>query len=169
MGEGSEGERRGSEGEVAGSPTAFADPETDRRCRRASAQHGHTLYIPSGALWGASDIQKMADRGTLKGLKVTMTKAPRCFRLEGGLAELNETVTERRTVLYEGSVRSLCPLAPNNVNTMAAAAMAAHSLGFDQVQGCLVSDPHHSPLPWLWGESGGSGVDQGYGERAGGV
>ncbi|XP_042200353.1 putative L-aspartate dehydrogenase [Callorhinchus milii] len=51
---------------MAGSPTAFADPETDRRCRRASAQHGHTLYIPSGALWGASDIQKMADRGTLK-------------------------------------------------------------------------------------------------------
>ena len=40
-----------------------------------------------------------------------------------------------------GSVRGLCPLAPNNVNTMAAAALAAHNLGFDKVQGSLVSDP----------------------------
>ena len=40
-----------------------------------------------------------------------------------------------------GDVRSLCPLAPMNVNTMAAAAMAAHNLGFDSVQGKLVADP----------------------------
>jgi len=39
-----------------------------------------------------------------------------------------------------GSVRQLCPMAPNNVNTMACAAIAAHNLGFDQVQGCLVAD-----------------------------
>ena len=40
-----------------------------------------------------------------------------------------------------GPVRGLCPLAPNNVNTMAAAALAAPNLGFDGVRGCLVSDP----------------------------
>jgi hypothetical protein len=40
-----------------------------------------------------------------------------------------------------GPVRALCPLAPHNVNTMAAAAIAAHNLGFDKVQGQLVSDP----------------------------
>ena len=32
-------------------------------------------------------------------------------------------------------------MAPNNVNTMAAACMAAPTLGFDGVQGCLVADP----------------------------
>ena len=42
-----------------------------------------------------------------------------------------------------GPVRALCPLAPHNVNTMAAAAIAAHNLGFDKVQGQLVSDPRY--------------------------
>ena len=40
-----------------------------------------------------------------------------------------------------GPVRELCALAPNNVNTMACAAIAAHNLGFDGVTGCLVADP----------------------------
>ena len=33
---------------------------------RASAKFSHGLYVPAGALWGGHDIQKMADRGTLK-------------------------------------------------------------------------------------------------------
>ncbi|CAG2164511.1 unnamed protein product [Oppiella nova] len=32
--------------------------------------------------------------------------------------------------------------APNNVNTMAAAAIAGYSLGFDGTIGCLISDPN---------------------------
>lgn len=43
-------------------------------------------------------------------------------------------------VLWRGPVRALCPLAPNNVNTMACAALAAHNLGFDRTVGCLVAD-----------------------------
>ena len=45
------------------------------------------------------------------------------------------------TVLYDGPIRDLAPLAPNNVNTMAAAALAAPNLGFDGVQARLVVDP----------------------------
>ncbi|XP_043914910.1 putative L-aspartate dehydrogenase isoform X1 [Protopterus annectens] len=126
---------------MVGSPTAFAELETETRLRKAAETSGKTLYIPSGALWGAHDIQKMADRKTLKYLKVTMTKHPDSFKLEDPIKELNEKAREKRTVLYNGSVRSLCSLAPNNVNTMAAAAMAAHNLGFDNVHGCLVADP----------------------------
>lgn len=37
-------------------------------------------------------------------------------------------------VVYDGPVRALCPLAPNNVNTMACAAIAGHTLGFDGVR-----------------------------------
>ena len=44
-------------------------------------------------------------------------------------------------MLFLGPVRDLCPLAPNNVNTMAVASIAAHNLGFDGVQGCLIADP----------------------------
>ncbi len=70
-----------------------------------------------------------------------MRKHPRSFKLEGDLREKNSLVTSESTVLFEGPVRQLCPLAPNNVNTMAAAAIAARSLGFDNVVGKLVADP----------------------------
>ncbi|XP_048378931.1 aspartate dehydrogenase domain-containing protein isoform X2 [Stegostoma tigrinum] len=75
------------------------------------------------------------------GLKVTMSKHPDSFKLRGHLQELKESMKGQRVVLYDGSVRNLCELAPNNVNTMAAAAMAGHTLGFDRVQGSLVADP----------------------------
>ncbi|KAM8927503.1 aspartate dehydrogenase domain-containing protein [Pelodytes ibericus] len=126
---------------LIGSPTAFADQSTESRLRERARLSGHTLYIPSGALWGGEDIQKMADRGALKGLRITMTKHPDSFKLVGLLVEKNKQVLNGRTVLYEGPVRGLCSLAPNNVNTMAAACMAAHTLGFDNVIGILVSDP----------------------------
>ena len=124
---------------MVGSPTAFAKPGTAAELIAAAKQHG--CYVPSGALWGGEDIQKMADRGTLQALRVTMTKHPSSFRLESPLKEKNDAVSEERVVLYDGPVLDLCPLAPNNVNTMAAAAIAAHNLGFEKVQGCLVSDP----------------------------
>lgn len=123
---------------MVGSPTALADQATEMRLREAARRGGHTLYVPRGALWGGEDIQRMDDRGVLQGLKVTMTKHPDSFRLEGAL---RERLGAGRAVLYEGPVRGLCPLAPNNVNTMAAACMAAPSLGFDGVQGCLIADP----------------------------
>uniref|UniRef100_A0A8C0HBG9 Aspartate dehydrogenase domain-containing protein n=1 Tax=Chelonoidis abingdonii TaxID=106734 RepID=A0A8C0HBG9_CHEAB len=134
---------------MVGSPTALADQATEMRLREAARHGGHTLYVPRGALWGSEDIQRMDDRGVLQGLKVTMIKHPDSFRLEGALRERLGAV---RAVLYEGPVRGLCPLAPNNVNTMAAACMAAPSLGFDGVQGCLIADPglvhpHSSLLP----------------------
>lgn len=44
-------------------------------------------------------------------------------------------------MLYEGPVRELCPLAPNNVNTMACAALAGHTLGLAGTIGRLVCDP----------------------------
>ncbi|XP_075459333.1 aspartate dehydrogenase domain-containing protein isoform X2 [Ascaphus truei] len=75
------------------------------------------------------------------GLKITMTKHPNSFKLKGQLVELNQQALNGRAVLYEGPVRSLCHLAPNNVNTMAAGCMAAHTLGFDSVIGALVADP----------------------------
>ena len=39
-----------------------------------------------------------------------------------------------------GPLRALCPIAPNNVNTMACAAIAGHTLGFDGLQAVLVAD-----------------------------
>ena len=128
-----------------GSPTGFADPATEAALRAAAAAGPHGLYVPTGALWGAGDIARMADRGTLRALCVTMKKHPASLKLEGQLGEavaaLLAAGTPGESVLYRGPVRGLCPLAPNNVNTMAAAAIAGHSLGFDGTTAVLVSDP----------------------------
>lgn len=130
---------------MVGSPTAFADAAVEVAMRQKAAAGPHGLYIPSGALWGAVDIQKMAELGTLTGARVTMRKHPSSFKLT------DEDMTEQSrqaanaptaTVLFEGPVRQLCPIAPNNVNTMACCALAAHTLGFDGVVGCLVADPN---------------------------
>lgn len=124
-----------------GSPTAFADAQTEAAVRLAATTHQHALYIPSGALWGANDIAKMAQRGTLRALRISMAKHPLSLKLDGELAvKLAEAtqVTDRAVILYSGPVRALCPLAPNNVNTMACAALAG--LGFDATHATLISD-----------------------------
>ncbi|KAL8176236.1 UNVERIFIED_CONTAM: hypothetical protein K2H54_026676 [Gekko kuhli] len=126
---------------MVGSPTALADSKTEQKLREVAQRSGHTLYIPSGALWGGQDIQRMDEGGLLQALTVTMVKHPNSFRLGGHLGELAQRALQGRMVLYDGPVRGLCPLAPNNVNTMAAACLAAPSLGFDGVKGCLIADP----------------------------
>lgn len=127
-----------------GSPTALADPEIEAALRQeANNKTGFGLYVPCGALWGIFDIEKMVQRKTLKGLTITMKKAPHHFKLEPPLSDkLKEAENKAgETVLYSGPVRQLCSMAPNNVNTMAAACIAASNLGFDGVTGVLVADP----------------------------
>jgi predicted dinucleotide-utilizing enzyme len=129
---------------MPGSPTAFANPQIERGLRSLANNGPHGLYIPSGALWGSRDIQKMADRGTLQGLIVTMRKAPHHLKLSGSVNDVMQKHLAEgfkgRAVLYEGPVRDLCSLAPNNVNTMAAAALAGHNLGFDKTVARLEMD-----------------------------
>lgn len=81
----------------------------------------------------------MADRGQLAALTVTMKKHPGSLKVLGDLVEPCRRAAEAgkgagEAVLYDGPVRALCSLAPNNVNTMAAAAVAGHTLGMDGVR-----------------------------------
>ncbi|XP_026644955.1 putative L-aspartate dehydrogenase isoform X3 [Microtus ochrogaster] len=123
---------------LVGSPSALADQTTEQRLMEASNHWGHTVFVARGALWGSEDIRRLDEAGGLQSLRVTMATHPDGFRLEGSLAAAHSSGP--RTVLYEGPVRGLCPLAPRNSNTMAAAALAAPSLGFDGVIGVLVAD-----------------------------
>ncbi|XP_036036510.1 putative L-aspartate dehydrogenase isoform X2 [Onychomys torridus] len=123
---------------LVGSPSALADQTTEQQLMEASNHWGHTVFVARGALWGAEDIRRLDAAGGLQSLRVTMATHPDGFRLEGSLAAAHNWGP--RTVLYEGPVRGLCPLAPRNSNTMAAAALAAPSLGFDRVIGVLVAD-----------------------------
>jgi len=130
---------------LVASTSTFADPAVDEAMgAEAKRTTGRGVYLTVGALWGAADIQRMAERGSLKGLRVTMKKHPASLKLSGEMGALNEQAKSKQeeTVLYEGSVRGLCPVAPNNVNTMATAAIAARAtLGFDGTTCSLVADP----------------------------
>ncbi|KAM4801344.1 aspartate dehydrogenase domain-containing protein isoform X2 [Urocitellus parryii] len=121
-----------------GSPSALANQTTERQLLEASHRWNHAVFVARGALWGTEDISRLDAAGGLQSLRVTMATHPDGFRLLGPLASAH--ITGPRTVLYEGPVRGLCPFAPRNSNTMAAAALAAPSLGFDHVIGVLVAD-----------------------------
>lgn len=88
---------------LVGSPTVFADRAVERSLLEAATEHG--VYVPSGALWGAEDIRKMSDNGSLAALTVTMKKHPASLKVLGHL--------EDRVQQVRGNA-SLCirPIAP---------------------------------------------------------
>ena len=132
------------------SVSALADVATERALRATAANNpgGHGLYLPSGAAWGIPDIIKMNELGTLKGLSVTMTFNGAALRLLDPLAGrlqtwLNDDTSPESIVLFEGKVRDLAPLAPNNVNTMTCLALAGDAVGLDHTRACLVAKKDH--------------------------
>ena len=129
-----------------GSPTALAKEDVEKIMKNLCApeKYARRVYIGRGALYGAEDIRIMAESGSLKALKITMTKDPSHLHVQPELIPLRDQAakTNQKTILYEGPVRNLCPLAPKNVNTMATASFAASNLGLDKVTGCLVADPN---------------------------
>lgn len=133
---------------LIGSPAALGNQETFSRLKQASELSGKSIFVPSGAFWGAHDVQKMADLNTLKALTVTMTFHPKSLKtVKEPLKSKIDSVSGKAMVLYDGPVREVLDLAPSNVNTLATAAIAGHNLGFDGVRGVLISDPsdeiHH--------------------------
>lgn len=145
---------------MMGSPTILANAEIESTLRRVAEDGvtGHSLLIPSGALWGAQDIQKMSMGGSLTGLQITMKKHPSSLKLVGELKDkLQQCPEGEEFIVYEGPVRELCPLAPNNVNTMAAASMAGACLGFDRTLALLVADTRleeHTVVVDVYGKNG---------------
>lgn len=134
----------------AGSPTAFAEAGLEQTLRSTTADFGHAVFLPVGALWGAQDIAKMGQRGTITALHITMKKPHASMRLEEPLQTALEAFTADEStnapdqvVLYHGPVRQLCAMAPNNVNTMALAAIASGTnVGFDAAVATLVAERH---------------------------
>lgn len=88
-----------------GSPTAMADVAVEKEMRNAAVENGRALYIPSGALWGAADIQGLANRGLLHALTITMKKHPASFRLPHAETDSKraaaEKVADAEVVLYD--------------------------------------------------------------------
>lgn len=134
-----------------GSPACFADQELEKTILQAVSpmrENSHALFVPAGALWGSLDIQKMAASNSLVALTVTMKKNFHHLKLKGELKEKLDLAARENVsgecLIFDGSVRTLCALAPNNTNTMACAAIASLSasspLGFDGTRGRLIAD-----------------------------
>uniref|UniRef100_A0A1I8BDH7 Aspartate dehydrogenase n=1 Tax=Meloidogyne hapla TaxID=6305 RepID=A0A1I8BDH7_MELHA len=81
-----------------GSVTALAVEKTYNDIKAATQrQEGNrSVFIPSGALWGSRDIQKMADFGVLKTLSITTMLHPNALQL----AELSVDSSSELKVLY---------------------------------------------------------------------
>jgi predicted dinucleotide-utilizing enzyme len=125
---------------MAGSPTAFADRELETAIQEAAAiPNGHGVYVPKGALPGMGDVLEMAADGRLHSASITMRKEPTSLKWYGPLDRPLAEITQA-TEIFRGTVRELCPLAPNNVNTMAILALAS-GLGLDAVEARFVVDP----------------------------
>lgn len=127
---------------MPGSPTALADCECELSLRSAAENtNGHGLYLPSGALWGAQDIQKMSQRDGISRLLICMKKDPIALKALGKLKTKCDAYISsghlHEEILFSGNVRELCPLAPNNVNTMACCALAGSTIGFDKTEAKL--------------------------------
>ena len=79
---------------VVGSPTALADPAVEIALRNAAGSKGYgALYIPVGALWGAADLQAMANRNALESVTITMKKHPAMIKLNDAALEAIKQVT----------------------------------------------------------------------------
>ena len=65
------------------STTTFADLNTEKLLNDAADNNksGHGIYLASGALWGALDIQKMSDAGKLANLQVTYEILGLCYHI----------------------------------------------------------------------------------------
>lgn len=144
---------------MIGSPSALADAELFQSLSESCELYGHNVYVPCGAMWGSTDVRKMAETGTLGEMRVTMTFHPDSIKTDDVTirSKLSESKESRNAIkLFDGAVRQLCKLAPNNVNTMAVAAISATNLGFDNVQGVLISDPQlancHITEIEVWGK-----------------
>jgi predicted dinucleotide-utilizing enzyme len=133
-----------------GSPTALADAALEAALAAAAAAAAADgrrarLLVPAGALWGAQDIARLGRAGGVASLHITMRKHPASLAghvrgATGAALAAGAPAGEAAWTLYDGPLRALARDAENNVNTMAAAALAVPALGFDGVRGTLVAD-----------------------------
>jgi len=115
--------------------TAFAHKEGEQML---AERYPYKIYIPGGAAWGLYDILKM--RAQIQHLEVEMEFNGNTLPLEEPLASklehfMHDPTGPDKICLFDGPVRELAKLAPNNVNSMTAIAIAG--IGVDQTIGRL--------------------------------
>lgn len=106
--------------------TSLADDALRARLSACASAHGHTLFVPHGALLGLDGLR--AGRALIESVRITTTKHP--ANLGGEPAP---------GLLYDGPTRGACAAFPRNVNVHAAVALAG--IGFDRSHSRIIADP----------------------------
>lgn len=109
------------------SSTAMANRETEQEIRSLTARHGHTFYVPHGAVLALDGI---ADgRAVIEKVTVTTTKSGKSLGID----------PDAEGLMFEGATRDACGQFPRNVNVHAAIALAG--LGFDRTISRIIATP----------------------------
>ena len=122
--------------------TALADDNLRAALVQKSEDAGNDIIIPTGAGWGFEDIRRLSDRGMLRRMQIAMKFHVDALRVQGSVKEAldnyvsSDDVADK--VLYEGSLRYLTTMAPNNVNTMCGLALAGR-MNFDALSCQLIA------------------------------
>ncbi len=127
----------------ASSPTAFADVSFYNEFHNVLKNVKQQCYIALGASVGVWDVIRLDREGLLKTLHVEMKKHPSSFKIsdEATKEKLEKAQQEDgEVVVFEGNVKDLNVVAPQNTNTMSIYALTSSSLGFEGCTGRIVAD-----------------------------
>lgn len=116
----------------------LADREFEARVRKASADGGGRVWIPSGAVAGIDGLLAARTAG-LSEVTYTSVKPPAAWDGTPGERLLIGAAREARTAFFEGSAREAATQYPQNANVGATVSLAG--LGLDRTKVRLVSDP----------------------------
>jgi len=122
------------------SVTALADDSLRGTLDRAATASGKRLLLPHGALVGAGSLAEWRDQWR----SVTFRMEKPVTSLDLTAAGLDGADITTRTVLHDGSVRSIAARFPRNVNSMVTGALS--SIGLDRARGVLIADPARTEL-----------------------
>ena len=104
---------------------ALTDDGLLKRLEAAARKHGHSIYIPSGAIGGLDALKSC---GPCKVLLETRKPPASLGRHD-----------RKPTVIFEGSARDACRALPKSVNVSATLSLAG--IGFEKTRVRVVSDP----------------------------
>ncbi len=117
------------------SVTVLADQGMINKLEEATHGNGTRAFIPHGGLIGMDAI--FENRNIWDSVSIIMKKP--VDNIDYTEVDINPKEIKKKTVLYDGPTRGVCPLFPRNVNTHAAIAYAG--IGFDKTNSLLVVDP----------------------------
>ena len=122
---------------VIASIGALADPAFREKLQNAAKEHHHKVYLPNGAIGALDLMQTFALMGEAE-VMIGNTKAPKS--LEGAPYLRGQSLpTDKKEIIFEGSVTDAINGFPKNVNVAVAAALASDTLKRATVQ--ITSDP----------------------------